>query len=282
MGALVAIRFCFERLKKRPRNFLRASGVSLEDFSHLVTKCQPKWLSKVVSAKQIEGRPYGVVDLENHILVLLIYYRCYITQEFIGMLYGTADSSICRTIQRIEPILASVVAIKKDRTLSKKELETNIMDCTEQPIERPIRKQKKYYSGKKKRHTMKTQVQISESGQIVSVSKSFPGSTHDFEVYKQGSPVAANSTVYVDSGYQGLDKLHKATVLPFKKPKKGSLSKDEKKHNTTLSKRRVAVENKIREIKIFRIISGKYRNKRRGYGLKFNIVAGLVNMKKGF
>ena len=122
-----------------------------------------KWLSKVVSAKQIEGRPYGVVDLENHILVLLIYYRCYITQEFIGMLYGTADSSICRTIQRIEPILASVVAIKKDRTLSKKELETIIMDCTEQPIERPIRKQKKYYSGKKKRHTMKTQVQISEN-----------------------------------------------------------------------------------------------------------------------
>ena len=61
-----------------------------------------------------------------------------------------------------------------------------------------------------------------------------------------------------------------------------ALSKDAKKHNTTLSKRRVAVENKIREIKIFRIISGKYRNKRRGYGLKFNIVAGLVNMKKGF
>ena len=87
---------------------------------------------------------------------------------------------------------------------------------------------------------------------------------------------------YGDSGYQGLDKIHKATEIPYKKPKNGQLSKEEREYNKALSRFRIRVENKIRELKIFRIIGEKYRNKRKGYGLKFDIVAGIVNFKHGF
>lgn len=278
----MSVRFCYSRLKTRPKNFLRATGVSLEQFEGIVLRCQPLWESKVLKSKKLDGRPYGVGGLEDHILSLLLYYRCYITQEFIGMLYGADDSCICRSIKRIEPILAKVIAIKKDRTMTQEDLETIVIDCTEQPIERPKKKQRKYYSGKKKRHTMKTEVQITQDGRITELSKPHPGKVHDFEVRKRGSPLPGNSRAYVDSGYQGMDKFHKATELPYKKPKKGSLTPEEKEYNRGLSSFRVRVENKIREIKIFKITSEKYRNKRRGYGLKMNIVAGLVNMKNGF
>lgn len=182
------MRFSYERLRKYPRNFHRIAGVSLEKFEEIALKCGGEWEKRVIKPKKLEGRPYGVGNLKEHLLSLLIYYRCYTTQEFIGMLYGVDDSCICRSIRRIEPILAKVIAIKKDRTLTQKDLETIITDCTEQPIERPTKRQKRYYSGKKKQHTLKTEIQITEGGRIISTSKPHPGRDHDFEVRKQGSP----------------------------------------------------------------------------------------------
>ena len=278
----ILMKFSYERLRKYPRNFHRITGVSIEQLEEIALKCEGEWEQKIIKSKKLEGRPYGVGNLKEHLLSLLMYYRCYTTQEFIGMLYGVDDSCICRSIKRIEPILAKVIAIKKDRTLTQKDLETIIIDCTEQPIERPKKRQKRYYSGKKKQHTLKTEIQMTEGGRIVSTSKSHPGKDHDFEIRKRGAPLSKNSRAYGDSGYQGLDKLHKATEIPYKKPKNGQLSVEEKEYNGALSRFRVRVENKIRELKIFRIICERYRNKRRRYGLKFNIVAGIVNFKNGF
>ena len=276
------MKFSYERLRKQPRNFHGITGLSIEEFEQIALKCTPEWDKKVIEPKKLSGRPYGVGDLKEHLLSLFIYYRCYTTQEFIGMLYGVDDSCICRSIKRIEPILAKIIAIKKDRTLSQHDLETVIIDCTEQPIERPKKRQRKYYSGKKKQHTIKKEIQMTEEGRIVSTSKPHPGKDHDFEVRKRGSPLPRHCRAYADSGYQGLDKLHHATEIPYKKPKRSSLSKEEREYNRALSSFRIRIENKIRELKIFRIIGEKYRNKRRGYGLKFDIVAGIVNFKHGF
>lgn len=278
----MSVKFSYNRLQSRPQNFHRIVGVSIEQFEEIALKCEPEWEKKILKPKKLDGRPYGVGDLREHLLSLLMYYRCYITQEFIGMLYGVDDSCICRSIQRIEPILAKVIALKKDRTLSQKDLETIIIDCTEQPIQRPKKRQGRYYSGKKKQHTIKKEIQITEEGRIVSTSKPHPGRDHDFEVRKRGSPLPGHCRAYGDSGYQGLDKIHKATEVPYKKPKRGSLSKEEREYNRALSSFRIRIENKIRELKIFRIIGEKYRNKRRRYGLKFDIVAGIVNFRHGF
>ena len=70
-------------------------------------------------------------------------------------MFGIDDSRVCRITQRLEPILASVMAIAKHKKLSKEEIENLIIEATEQPIERPKRRQKPYYSGKKKRNTLK-------------------------------------------------------------------------------------------------------------------------------
>lgn len=267
------------KIQKKPLIFLRLFGVSVEQFETILAKVSPQWQRRVVSAYKRPGRPYDL-QLEDMVLMLLLYYRSYITQEFVGYLFDLHKSGVCRIIQKLEPILAKIMAISKTRKLSKEEIEQLLIDATEQPIERPKKGQKPYYSGKKKRHTMKTQITINRKGRILYVSKPTPGSVHDFTVFKHSLP--PDSTAFVDSGYQGIDKLHPAAEFPYKATKDKPLSKEEKEYNRALSRIRVKVENVLGQIKVFRILSDRYRNKSKRYGIKFNIIAGIVNLKNGF
>lgn len=271
----------YKLISQKPIIFNRLVGMEVKDFDFILEKLTPLWQKKVLAAYKRPGRDFKL-ELSDMVMMLLIYYRSYISQAFLGYLFGIDDSRVCRLIKKIEPLLARTVAIRKDRHLSQEEVENLIIDATEQPIERPKRRQTKYYSGKKKRHTLKTEIRITPKGRIVHVSRHFPGSVHDFAVYKDGPPVHKDVRAFVDSGYQGLDKLHQATELPYKKSKNRKLDKEERHYNTGLSRLRVRVENTLCKIKVFRILSDRYRNKRKGYSLKFNIVAGIVNLKNGF
>ena len=82
---------------------------------------------------------------------------------------------------------------------------------------------------------------------------------------------------------KGTGQLHNGSAqIPYKKSKKNPLDEESKEYNHALSKIRVKVENVIRSLKIFRILSDRYRNKRKRYEEKFSIIAGIVNMKNGF
>lgn len=80
-----------------------------------------------------------------------------------------------------------------------------------------------------------------------------------------------------DSGYQGLKKLHANSALPKRNSKKHPLTKQERKQNHQISSERVLVENVIRKIKIFRIMAEKYRNRRKRFGLRLNLITGILN-----
>ena len=114
------------------------------------------------------------------------------------------------------------------------------------------------------------------------VSKTRPGSVHDFTLHKMERPLHKDTKAFVDSAYQGLDKQHLQIELPYKASKKKPLDREAKEYNRALSHIRVKVENVFRQLKIFKILSDRYRNKRKRYNLKFNIIAGIVNMKNGF
>lgn len=272
----------FSKLRKKPFTFKRITGLSLQEFDQIMKKLRPAFQKKHIKSKKLAGRPYGINPVEGQLICLLIYYRTYSTQFFIGLLFKVDAATICRTIRRIEPILAKITRIKKERKISQKELETLIIDCTEQPIRRPTKRQKKWYSGKKKRHTIKTEVLITDNGKICEISKPHPGKMHDIEVRRRGKPLPVAREILADSGYQGLQKQHKNIRIPLKKSKTKPLGKQARKHNKELSKRRILVENKIGQMKVFQILAQTYRNKLASYSLKTGIIAGLVNMKNGF
>jgi len=76
----------------------------------------------------------------------------------------------------------------------------------------------------------------------------------------------------------GIQKLHANCELPKKRSKKNPLTKSDKKNNQLISSSRVLIENLIRELKIFRIIAEKYRNRRRRFHLRFNLIASFYNL----
>lgn len=90
-------------------------------------------------------------------------------------------------------------------------------------------------------------------------------------------PIHEDKQVIADTGYQGMQKLHKNTKLPHKRKKKQPLTKEQKQENKKISNQRVAVENIIRSIKIFKILAEKYRNRRKRFSLRFNLISGIYN-----
>ena len=104
------------------------------------------------------------------------------------------------------------------------------------------------------------------------------GTTHDFGLYKHSKlNLNKDLELIADIGYQGLDKLHEKSQTPKKRPKNGKLTKEEKRANRVLARRRIMVENVIRSLKIFRILAERYRNRRKRFSLRFNLIAGIYN-----
>jgi hypothetical protein len=155
------------------------------------------------------------------------------------------------------------------------------MDVTESPIERPKRRQRQFYSGKKRRHTLKCQIVLElESGVIVCTFFG-KGRRHDFKLYQASGVRFASATESLqDKGYQGIQKLHSNSRLPYKKPRGGQLTQVQKADNRALARRRVVIEQVNRCLKIFRILAERYRNRRRRFGLRCNLIAALYNYER--
>lgn len=80
-----------------------------------------------------------------------------------------------------------------------------------------------------------------------------------------------------DKGYQGIQKFHTNSRTPKKKPKKAELSIEDKRSNRELARKRIVGEHVYRKLKVFKILSARYRNRRQRFGLRFNLIAGLYN-----
>jgi transposase len=275
-------------LKKRPTLFRTLTGLPLDKFTELLKEIKPlyeqaetKRLNRENRKRKQGGGRQKQLDLSNQLVMLLMYYRLYVSQEFLGLIFSLHNCNVSRQINYLEPLLSKVFKIPtrkiklEEENLSEQELLEIFIDATEQQIRRPKRKQKRYYSGKKKKHTIKNQLVVTGKGKILSVSRSNPGSKHDKKLYdetklnydKQAKPIS-------DSGYFGAAGI----TMPIKKPKGKELTAEEKKFNRELSKQRIIVEHTIGKMKIFQILSQRYRNDLSKHSLVFKNVAGLYNL----
>ncbi len=118
---------------------------------------------------------------------------------------------------------------------------------------------------------------MGKDGKIICVQIE-KGRKHDFRVFKEsGVHIRPAIRTETDSGYQGIKKYHINSDLPYKQSKKKILTKAQKKYNHIVSGSRVQVEHTIRELKVFRILGERYRNRRKRFGLRVNLIAGIYN-----
>jgi len=115
------------------------------------------------------------------------------------------------------------------------------------------------------------------SGRIVATAFS-AGKMHDFKLLVQSRTAFRTQTCCLaDSGYLGLAKQHANSRTPHKKSKLHPLTGEQKRENRQLSKGRFVVEHVIRSLKVFKILSERYRNRRKRFGLRFNLIAAVYN-----
>ena len=134
---------------------------------------------------------------------------------------------------------------------------------------------------KQKRHTLKTQLLVDlKSGEIISLAFA-NGKKHDFRLFKDSRAHAgAETTLEADTGYQGLAQMHANSLLSKKRSRNHPLSKQERKETRKISRKRIFVEHVIRFIKRFRILSERYRNRRKRFALRFSLIAGICNFDR--
>lgn len=162
-----------------------------------------------------------------------------------------------------------------------------IADATEQQIPKPKDKKnkKKYYSDKKKRHIIKTQIAIERnSEQIVGISSSFPGRVHDHAIFKETklpNKIPRGAPLYLDKGYDGAKKEFPecAILIPKKANRWHKLSRKDRLENRKIGRKRIRVEHAVLKCKRSRVLAGIYRHPLKTYSQKFKIIAGLVNLK---
>ena len=106
------------------------------------------------------------------------------------------------------------------------------------------------------------------------------GKRHDFRLFKESkTQIHPTIGVVTDTGYQGLQKIHAKTQMPKKRSKKNPLTKEDRRNNQQLSRERVLNENVIGSLKRFKILSDRYRNRRKRFTLRFNLIAGIYNLE---
>lgn len=283
-----------ERLRRSPKNFRQLTGITPAAFDRLLAQLTPLYEQAEARRKDRPGRKRRpgagrkhALELGDRLLMLLIYYRTYATHAFLGFLFGVDDSAVGRNINPLQPLLAGIFRIPERRiSLDPEDIREIFFDATERPTRRPKKGQREYYSGKKKRHTIKTQVAVvcrskppgpgpkPRRVRIAVVSESAPGSVHDKKIYDRSRAVTPRDAKRTgDTAYLGT-----GLKTPTRKPKGGELTEAQKSENRKLSRRRVAAEHGIGKMKVWRIASERYRNPDRRHTLIMKNVAGLHNL----
>jgi len=297
--------FSYDRLSRKPILFKSFTGLPVQQFDDIYynqitkkyTKHEIKRLSKGKERKRDigAGRPFKL-DLRDKFVMLLVYYRLYITYNLAGFLFDLDQSNICRDIQKIEKLIRECLPIPQKIYNTTKRLKTpqqvekyfpdflSFIDCTEQQIPRPINKERKkeYYSGKKKKHTVKTQLMVNNRGFIVHKVGHKKGRRHDYDIYKKNYPKTPKRVLnVVDLGYLGVenDFPERLSSIPNRKKRNLDLSQEEMESNINHSKKRIKIEHAICRLKKYRIFADIFRNKLRKYNKVSDIVSGLVNYR---
>ena len=287
-----------DRLKRSPDTFRQLTGISPAAFDQVLAQLAPRYQQAEARRKARPGRQRQpgagrkhILSLADRLLMLLIYYRTYVSHAFLGFLFGIDDSAVGRNINPLQQLLAGIFRIPERRVeIQPDEVRELFFDATERPTRRPKRRQRRCYSGKKRRHTLKNQVVVArkrkragrrKAGQkekrrlrVAAVSPTSPGKVHDKKVYERTRVlVPAGVAGYGDTGYQGT-----ALRTPAKRKPERALTRRQRRGNRRLSRKRIAAEHGIGKMKTWRIAAERYRNPVRRHTLILKNVAGLHNL----
>ncbi len=233
------------------------------------------------------GRRRGLQP-EQEILLTLIYLRHNVAHEVVGALFGVSADTSENTFHEVVAVLQQVCPEKRWEAAKRwqkgqpawepTDQDRVLIDSFETPVRRPSvdAAQRRVYSGKKKRHTLKTQLVTDAQGEVLEIDAGHRGPTADKTLYEQSAAATRypHAERWGDRGYQGTTGLQ----TPHKKPKGGDLTPEQREANRLHARRRVRVEHGVRRLKGFRILREDYRLALGLFPRIAAVVVGLVHL----
>jgi hypothetical protein len=293
---------CYEKVKNKPRVFRSLTGLNPEEFDKLLISFTKSWedfiqknyLDKKRKRAFGGGRKSKLHSIEDKLFFILFYYKSYPLQEVIAFLFGISQGQANEWIHKLSKVLNNSLGYENQlpereaknlEEILNEHIELEFMiDGTERRIQRPKDndKQKRYYSGKKKCHTVKNNVIINaDNRKVIYLSKTYEGKKHDKKICDEevySFPI--NSLLWKDTGFQGYEPNNVITIQPKKKPRGKELSSIDKFLNKIISSVRVRIEHAIGGVKISRIVKDIYRNHKNNFeDLIMEISCGLHNFR---
>ena len=130
--------------------FKRDTGLSLENFESVIDLVQNHIeIEHLKNPNKKKGIKPSLAVCDR-VLLCLYYLRHYPTFKNLGDNFDISESYANKIHHYILSILIKVLSLEGKKSLLNEDLDVLVLDVTEQEIERPLKKQKKHYSGKKK------------------------------------------------------------------------------------------------------------------------------------
>ena len=292
-----------DHLRTHPSVFRHLTGLTVAAFDQLAAELVPvleqahrATLDRPDRQRAVGGGDTFDLTTADHLLLAVIWLRQYPTNEVLGFLFGVSDSTASRTRSRVLPHLEQAgrdtmrmpdPGAGRRKTLPALLKDTPglavVVDSFEQRTHRPKRRQRAYYSGKKKAHTLKSQVGVDEgSGRVVDVSDSVPGPCADLKLLKKSKllkRLPKGVGAIGDSAYMGIADLHPDGLgaSPRRKPRGKERPPEDRRYNRAFSRRRIVVEHAIGRLRRYQAITQVNRHGRVGHAARVRAIAGLVN-----
>lgn len=301
-------------------------GLPAEVFWQLVADLEAKLPEYELKRLDREERQRAVgggrvfdLSLVIRVALVLTYLRLHIPQLAVACLYKDATHpDVSRELRRLLPLMKQVLPcpavwemvdasaeLSEAEVLALAQLADGrvLIDATEQQVYRPGKSNEdrlKFFSGKKKQFTLKTQFATDGEHHIEAIRVSVPGAKSDIKLSDEVGTVERlpdDCEAQADKGYQGLDKrVGLVTVqdvqtgeqkqvprlivkTPVKKPQGGDLNEQQQAYNQAIGQVRVRVEHCIGWVKNWAIIATRFRCAHSIYTEVMPIVCGLVNLQ---
>jgi hypothetical protein len=296
----------YKKLSENPKQFLAMTGYTVREFDNLLPHFKIRFDEELktktltgktrVKRRHTEYKNSPLPGVEDNLLFILIYLKQGITQEALAAQFGIHQPDANKRIHFLHPILNRTLESVGELparnaefpNLEDKKKKIFLHDGTERPIVRPKNRdeQKLYFSGKKKRHTVKNILLINALCEIIFLSETCEGKKHDKKAadeagYRKLLP--EGSELLQDTGFQGFDAGDVIIIQPKKKPRGGELNEAEKEKNREISKIRIRIEHAISGVKRYRIVKDKIRNWKKGFrDMVMETCCGLHNFRLRF
>lgn len=294
----------YAKLSEKPKQFHALTGSTLLEFHALLPEFERSFMEymqehtltgkKRTQRRFVAYRNSPLPTISDKLVFILMYLRKAATQDIFGEVFQMPQPVANKWIHVLHPCLNRALATQGELparsattvALPESPQQVFFQDGMERPIQRPKDKeaQRTFYSGKKKRHTLKNNVLVNEHAKICLLTNTCEGKKHDKKISDEAEIcLPAGSFLYQDTGFQGFA-LEEVTIMqPKKKPRGKELTAADKENNREISRIRVRVEHAICGIKRYRIVKDQLRNWKKGFRDQvIETCCGLHNFRLNF